>query len=228
MTTETTPETMDKHSASIILTAKQAKLLAGLQHAASRDAARPLLRSILLEWDDESLTAVATDSYMMARRVIPLNVDGAAPEIAGSILVEAKPFTKALGEAAKTMPLVHIEVTNVDVASATSEVRINLGGGSVQVFRQAEGAFPKWERFYSDDPAREMEGLPALNRDLLDKAMKVAKGSPPVKSDIPFRLGRGTSSGSTNDGRLIPFRLDLIDAANGDLSIIIMPVKIKT
>ncbi|KKL93386.1 hypothetical protein LCGC14_1875270 [marine sediment metagenome] len=217
-TTETDTET-EATTTTIILTSDQAKMLAGLQHAASTDKARPVLCGILLEWTATELTAVATDSYMMARRGFQFDLDGGHPEDEGSILVEAKPFAKALGEAAKVPIGVHMEVVG-------DKLTINLGGGSVSVFAAIDATFPKWERFYADDPTRHLDGLPALAPHLLEKAIKVAKGTPPVKSDIPFRLGWGTGASPSSDGASVPFRFDLHDQSRGVLSIIVMPVKL--
>ena len=215
-TTETDTET-EATTTTIILTSDQAKMLAGLQHAATSDATRPLpLRGILLEWTATELTAVATDSYMMARRVFTLDQDGAHPEVEGSILVDAKPFAKALGEAAKA-PNVFIEVVG-------DKLTINLGGGSVSVFAAIDATFPKWQHFYSDELLTEGEGkLPAINPKLLERVVKIAKGSPLVKSDIPMRLAWGETSVK---GDLQPFRFELVDQSRGVLSIIVMPVKL--
>ncbi len=202
----------------IILTQDQAKMLAGLQHATSTDNARnPMLRSMLLEWTPEELTAVATDSYIMARRVFQLDLDGDTPDDEGSILVEAKPFAKAVSEAAKIPIGIFMEIHD-------DELRINLGGGSVTVFRAVEGTFPKWRHFYSEDLITEGDGkLPALTPKHLERVLKVAKGTPVVRTDIPLRLawGKTAEAGDTQ-----PFRFEQYDQTRGNLSIIIMPVKI--
>ena len=206
-------------SETIILTPEQAKMLAGLQHAASTDNGRnPMLRSILLEWTSTELTAVATNSYIMARRVFQLDQDGDTPNDEGSILIEAKPFAKAVSETAKASPLgVLMEIHD-------GELRIIHGHGSVTVFRAVEGKFPEWRRFYSEDLLTEGEGkLPALAPKHLERVLKVAKGTPVVKSEIPLRLAWGETA---DKGDLQPFRFEQYDQTRGNLSIIIMPVKV--
>jgi DNA polymerase-3 subunit beta len=105
--------------------------------AASRDETRPVLTGVLLEGEGDELRVVATDSYRLALRKLPLpGVDGT------KVLVPARAVVE-VGRIASGEKEIRMEV-------GSAQVGFQMGVVALQS-RLIEGEFPAYSQLLPDD-----------------------------------------------------------------------------
>ncbi len=219
----------------LTMTPNEAKALAGLAKAASSDDNRPILTGIGIEWNDDGLTAVATDSYVLAWRqwepsrdntseVFHLDTEG---EASGKVLIPAKPLATALADAqkvrvanyGKNLPddMAPVELAWVTDAREVT-VRVALAHDASMFLihlRLIEGTFPNWRQLVGDfNGATEAAFDGARLRQVLE-ATGMTVGQ--MRGGIPFRFSIVDS--------LKPAHLRYSHQGEPDYQAVIMPVQ---
>ena len=210
--------------------------LAAVADAASADVQRPILGTIKLEAERDreagyvTLTAVATDSYRLARREAKIRiedtVDGDADAALfdhekGNLLVPAKEWKrqlKAVADAAKVGNVL-VDVTPTSITFAT-EI-----GGTPEVsvpIQDNLGTFPKYRTLIGPVCA-EIEGkLPAFNAVLLASIATIISARPSDRDKSPV-LMRATSPSENTE--LKPW-LFLRNSQWSSLEVLLMPHRV--
>jgi DNA polymerase III sliding clamp (beta) subunit (PCNA family) len=214
------------------LNKRQANALAWVKEAASADQTRPVLTHMELSWtlDDGALTltATATNSYILASRTFPPFKAGTfecQPEEAGTVLVEAKPFADALKAGAKgRSPLPERNDTLVEI----TEGHVNVAAvdeSRFEVIETLDASFPKWRTLIPDPKVTtDVDTLPALSGQYLTTLVKCS--SQPVGAvSIPMRMFASSHDGAA----LKAWGFEVIDSQPdgiGTLTAVIMPIRL--
>lgn len=125
-----------------IVQINQAKRIAAVAKSASTDKMRPILNGLYVEWNEDAIQFVATDSYQITRRTLPWNLNGLAganPEGSGSVLVDGRQFVKAINAAvAHKLPLLFMVEDGAEITVG------DTGAQSVSTLRDLGGTFPNF------------------------------------------------------------------------------------
>ncbi len=140
----------------ITLTKDEAMSLAGIDKAVSADKARPVLQSILIDWEGDDFEFVATDSYKLIckqGRFDVVHEDDDGLDRKGSMLVsDGKAVAKALRQAARSITKTqHNTGSRVVLALCNGDLTVTTTTHSVALtFPQELGTFPKWRPLVPD------------------------------------------------------------------------------
>lgn len=147
------------------LSIARAQALTWLTEAASKDRARPVLCGLQFEWTvngDEALelTAVATNSYMLASRtlIFPKGTYEALPS-EGKVLCDAKSFADALKSTVKVgkkYPLAEMQDTIVQLEEQAVMVA-SADGSEYKSIKVVDGEFPKWHQLVPANPVQKFD-----------------------------------------------------------------------
>jgi DNA polymerase-3 subunit beta len=107
--------------------------------AAALDETRPVLAGVLLKVGSEKLLLVATDSYRLAEKTIPLTSSAEALEV---IIPQ-----RTLAEVARVLPQ---DETQVEIVAGENQVQFKFGEIEF-ISRQIEGSFPDYEQIIPKD-----------------------------------------------------------------------------
>ena len=184
----------------MLITLKQADALslAGIEHAASTDKARPTLAALKLEWEisddgsEATVQAVTTDSYkLMIKRAVfekmlpdshygAFMVEDGDPQKGELVIEDAKAVSKALKEAVKAVkgkPIPVVLAVGADELVVTTETQ-----AVAYSFRIMDVTFPNYASLLPDDHKRWIErgevddpspsAWPAFNGDYLAKLLR--------------------------------------------------------
>ena len=230
----------------------QARQLAAVADAASKDGFRPAIASVLLTYEFDSkrdyatIKAVATDSYVLAIREIRLNALAAAHEDEvkkpnqptsnkpGQVLLEAKDWKATMKAAAAAAKFGEVEVeVKPDRTEVTVSVEIN---GKLEyrhtLLPRSEHSFPDWEKLIPEHWIEEGElTLPNLDPTKLVQLAGCISTLPSDRKVRPWRLR--ASAGSDTNGALKPWGFviphsEVATDDGGDTSLVclIMPVRV--
>lgn len=191
-----------------VINSQLAYELAGIADAASTDSSRPLLGRIEVSIvGDHTLRAVATDSYMLAKREITLDTEAREgcvfpdPDDADlePFAVSAKTWKKVLKEAAaakQPLDAVLVDVTAdgvtvVPQAGDHPEVHIKSGD-------PADGKFPNWQQLMGERIEKGHMTTPAFNPTLLRRLEQTLSAKPADRGSFPLRIAATKSAGTSN------------------------------
>lgn len=147
-----------------------AKALGQVAPAASRDETRPVLTGVLLEGDGERLSVVATDSYRLALRVLPVSgVEGT------KVLVPARAVVE-VGRLAAGEKEIRMEVS-------TAQVGFQLGDVALQS-RLIEGEFPAYSQLIPEDLPNRLVVQKEPFTEALKRVAVLAQDATPVFLEI--------------------------------------------
>jgi len=189
----------------IAITGDEALLLCALTHTASKDAARPVLQGLHLEWKttDETLTlvGVTTDSYKLGTWTFEVDLENVRMEgskPAGSALVPISQFADAVKAVLKAYN--RYQTPRVLLAFDDDELGVTGLDSACPQFaiRTMDSQFPNWRLLFEGQHDHHEGKMPAFNpyymRELL--ATTAAK---------PSGLGSGTPFEFTSAGERKPF-----------------------
>ncbi|HVE92661.1 MAG TPA: DNA polymerase III subunit beta [Actinomycetota bacterium] len=146
-----------------------ATALAQVAPAASRDETRPILTGVLFEGDESELRLVATDSYRLSLRRIP--IQGAAQT---KLLVPAR----AVVEVAKI-------ATDGDVTIEVSGSQVRFEAGNVSISsRLIEGEFPEYRKLLPTDLPNRLQISRSRLIESLRQVSVMAQDATPVFVDL--------------------------------------------
>lgn len=172
-----------------------------VSRAVSRDETRPILTGVYLTVEDGSLRMVATDSYRLAVREVPL--DG--PPQTLDVVVPGR----VLDDVSKMAP----EDSGVSVGVSDNQIVFEFGS-TVFVSRRIEGNFPNYKQLIPKD-AQTTATLPRA--ELLEAVKRVALLA---QHNTPLRVRiapeEQTLSVSANTADVGEAREDLMVTAEGD------------
>lgn len=152
------------------LSRTQVNQLRGITWGASKDWHRPILRGVQIIGDSEAktVTAVATDSYMLAIR--RWYVDD-APD--ATILVDAALLRKVL-------MLDQRASNNITMEWTDTILEIGQSTGVHSYLKPINGTFPKWQNLMEREYSNEIPNT-RFSIELMNKALKTAGGTKGVE-----------------------------------------------
>ncbi|MHB8490804.1 MAG: DNA polymerase III subunit beta [Solirubrobacteraceae bacterium] len=153
--------------------------------AASRDETRPLLTGVLVTAQGRSLRLVATDSYRLAVREVPL--DGELPDS-----FEATVPARALSEAGRLAQQGAAE--EITVAVDGNQVVFKVGT-TILTSRLLEGHFPDYRQLLPESPEHELQFATTELLDVVRRVSLVAQKNTPLS--LVLRDGEMTVSAKT-------------------------------
>ncbi|TNF82079.1 MAG: hypothetical protein EP299_01785 [Acidobacteria bacterium] len=229
-----------------MFTPAQARQLAAVADAASKDAYRPVIGAVLFTYEFDKggraeVNAIATDSYVLARRRLRLNdlqaveeeeapatrhkATGDAP---GQVLVPAKEWKVALKEAAKEAKFGEVEFW---ITPDRKEVKVQVEMGDKLTYRRTlspiEGQFPDWKKLMPEVWLRDGElALPCLDPTKLVQLASCVSTLPSERGNKPWRIG--ASAGAGTNGELKPWGFVIPEGVDdpSELTCLVMPVRI--
>lgn len=137
--------------------------------AVSRDETRPILTGVLTVIENDALRMVATDSYRLAVREVPLSSAGEAIEVV------------VPGKAMDEVPKLAGGAEDVSLGVSENQVVFEFGN-TVYVSRRIEGNFPNYKQLIPKEP----ETIVTVSRDELLEAVK--RVSLMAQHNAPLRL----------------------------------------
>lgn len=146
-----------------------AGIVAQVSRAAGRDESRPVLTGIQLEFEPETVTMAATDSYRLAVKRAPLQGSAGA----GSAIVPARALTE-LGRVAGEAETLDVVLTDNRIAFAAGAARLSA--------RRIDGQFPDHRKLLPQSFEHEVR----LNRE--EFADVIRRTSVMAQRHIPLRL----------------------------------------
>jgi len=160
--------------------------------AASTDETRAILTGVLLTKDENGVRMVATDSYRLAVKTIPVS-EGKGGAEAVQVIVPAR----ALQELNRMLDPAADE-TPVRVATGEQQIRFEIGP-YILISRLIEGQFPNYERVIPSEVERKI----VVNReDLFGAIKRAAIVARAEASKLVFRTQEGTLTVTAESGEV--------------------------
>jgi len=235
--TDTTTETTDSlevatETATYTLQATQGKLAGDLAFAASTDTARPVLCSIRIRFNADTLELHATDSYVAAWRVFQVDekpdYDRGTVSYAGTChgeaVVNAKQFREAIAAAVKSVGGHGL----IQVETGDTAVTVSGGGYRVELPANRNGTFPGIDQIISANAISDAPyagTLPAINPFKLEQVRK-ATGLTKANFKLPLVWHTTISTAGSSTPELKPLRLTYGATEASGFGCLIMPVRI--
>lgn len=146
-----TTEASETATTTITIKADDLRKIALLVHAAGTDKDRPILGCVELVAEDDTITATATNSYILATVTVPFQGE----PFEGSILVPAKELAAAVKAVPKSFSgpaVLHIDGRWLTVESGNTRSSIAL----------CDGRYPNWRPYFPEGDGVEVSKI-ALN-----------------------------------------------------------------
>lgn len=212
-TTENTTETEGAPSMSVTLRPEAAAKLAAIVHAT--DKAREVLTYTRLTVTSETVTAEATDSYMLVRRVVPCRTENYTDAV--TVHVSAKQFADAVKGSKYAVSLVFKEGT-VEVLNDDRTVILCRQDSALDHRSLWNGNEPV------EDDAEYSGRLPCLSANLLVKLVKTAGLTAKNKSEFLIPVVTKAHGKDAPHLKPVRFRLSHQDAGYS-WEALVMPVR---
>ncbi|MEX0896284.1 MAG: DNA polymerase III subunit beta [Patescibacteria group bacterium] len=156
-----------------LLTKDLSKIVTNIVPSASTDQTRPVLTSVLMEFSDKQLKAVATDGFRLAIETLEIKNSPKSGEGEGfSLLVPAKVLVEVKNIAEQ------LEVEEISCSVSTELKQLFFSIGAVEVFaRLIEGEFPPYSQILPTEFVAEVAVESDVLADQVKRAMIFARDS---------------------------------------------------